>query len=528
MRANPIDPSTAVHPGSLFKTAAILLVVSQFLAGCALPSLEGRTMSTALDPVDAASTVMGRAFAPQIAGHPGQSGIYLLDDPYDAFAARLLLTRAAERTLDIQYYIWHKDVTGILLLEAIHEAADRGVRIRMLLDDNGTVGLDLELAALNSHPNIEIRLFNPFRVRNPKWIGFVTDFSRLNRRMHNKSFTADNQATIIGGRNIGDEYFGATTGVLFTDLDVLAAGPIVYEVSLDFDRYWQSDSSYPADMILPEPERGGLEKLHLAAEEIELSTAAYGYLERIQTSNLIRSIVNQNLELEWVDIRMISDDPAKGLGRIDDDGLMLQQLFALMDRPEESFYLVSAYFVPTRSGVDFLTALADDDIEVAILTNSLDATDVGMVHSGYAKRRKPLLQAGIRLYEMKRLSAHKLRNQSAGPFGSSGASLHAKTFVADRRYVFIGSFNFDPRSANLNTEMGFLIDSRSLGERMAVRFEEQIPPNTYGVFLNERERLYWVEETDGELIHYDHEPHVGWWRRSFIFLLSTLPIEWLL
>jgi len=225
--------------------AALTLVVTSRCSR--LPSLEGRTTSAAL--LDTADTRLGKSITPLLATHPGLSGIYALPDSRDAFAARARLAEVAERTLDVQYYIWENDMTGTLLFEALHAAADRGVRVRLLLDDNTTQGLDPMLAALDSHPTIEVRLFNPFVIRKPR-IGYLTDFSRANRRMHNKSFTADNQVTIIGGSNIGDEYFGAAAkGSLFVDLDVMAVGPIVTEVSKDFDRYWASASSYPLDRI---------------------------------------------------------------------------------------------------------------------------------------------------------------------------------------------------------------------------------------------------------------------------------------
>lgn len=213
------------------------------LVGCTLPSLEDRSISTPLEEEDARETGLGMAVSPLAAEYPNKSGIYPLQNPFDAFAARILLAQAVERTLDIQYYIWRDDITGALLFETLLDAAEQGVRVRLLLDDNGTTGLDEVLSALDSHPNIEIRLFNPFVVRNPKWLGFLTDFSRVHRRMHNKSFIADNQAAIIGGRNVGDEYFGAAVGMQFIDLDVLSIGSVVNEVSEDFDRYWASQSS---------------------------------------------------------------------------------------------------------------------------------------------------------------------------------------------------------------------------------------------------------------------------------------------
>lgn len=486
-----------------------------------------RSSSPAIDPAEAAATILGKALGPQVKKHKGKTGVYPLEDPHDAFASRLLLTRTAERSLDIQYYIWHKDVTGVLMLEALHQAAERGVRVRLLLDDNGTVGLDPELAALNRHPNIEVRLFNPFRIRKPKWFNYVFDFLRLNRRMHNKSFTADNHATIIGGRNIGDEYFGATSEVLFSDLDVFAVGEVVNEVIADFDRYWVSESAFPVEQILPRNRKRSLEQLQLAAAEIERSPAAEGYSERIKESDFITRILEGSLQMEWVDVRMISDDPAKGLGEVDPSGLMIRQLGNILSNPRKSLHLVSSYFVPTANGVDFFTQLTNRGVDVHVLTNSLHATDVGVVHSGYIKRRKALLRCGVTLYEMPRLSVEKIRNRSAGPFGSSGSTLHAKTFAVDDHHVFIGSFNFDPRSALYNTEMGFVIDSPKLAIQMREYFEERVSPSTYKVKLDENGRLYWIEinENGNSPIHYDHEPHVGFLNRTFIAALSYLPME---
>ncbi|WP_262358491.1 phospholipase D-like domain-containing protein, partial [Bordetella pertussis] len=246
--------------------AAALLALAGcaiLLGACTLPPPVDRTASHALDATQARATPLGQGVGELADTHPGLSGFHVLGDAQDAFAARMLLARAATRTLDVQYYIWRNDMTGTLLLQALHAAAERGVRVRLLLDDNGISGLDDALAALDAHPNAEVRLFNPFPTRSFKALGYLTDFSRLNRRMHNKSFTVDNQATIIGGRNIGDEYFGATDGVLFADLDVLAVGPVVGDVSAEFDAYWASESAWPAGPLLPAP---GAQTLRALAE----------------------------------------------------------------------------------------------------------------------------------------------------------------------------------------------------------------------------------------------------------------------
>jgi cardiolipin synthase C len=339
-----------------------------------LPSLEHRTVSSVLEGT--ADTRLGKAIAPLTAAHPGRSGIYPLNDSRDAFAARMLLAQAAERSLDVQYYIWHGDMSGTLLFEALRRAAERGVRVRLLLDDNNTSGLDSTLAALDAHPNIEVRLFNPFALRRSRWIGYLTDFSRLNRRMHNKSFTVDGQATIVGGRNVGDEYFDAGDGSAFVDLDVLAVGPIVTEVSRDFDRYWASESSYPADRLLKPPDPAHIEKLASIASMIEQDPAAAAYIEALRKLPFVTELIEGRLALEWATTRLLSDDPSKGLGQATEDELLLHSLKTILGEPRSEVGLISAYFVPGKSGTADIVEMAGRGVRVQILTNSIEATDV--------------------------------------------------------------------------------------------------------------------------------------------------------
>lgn len=506
----------------------MLAAAACLLDGCStLPSLDNRSTSQALSETD--DTEIGSAISAQLAAHPGEAGIYPLFDAQDAFAARVLLTQAAERSLDVQYYIWHQDMSGTLLLKKLYEAADRGVRVRLLLDDNNTRGMDTTLAALDAHPNIEVRLFNPFATRSPRWIGYLTDFSRLNRRMHNKSFTADNQVTIIGGRNIGDEYFGATDGIVFVDLDVMAVGPVVKEVSDDFDRYWSSASSYPVDGILPHTDASQLAELATKATAIEQDPAARAYMEAIEDSDFVHDLVDSRLQLEWSATQMVSDDPAKGLERDKGEASITHQLERIIGKPQKSLDLVSAYFVPTKSGVEALTELARKGVKIRILTNSLEATDVSVVHAGYAKWRKELLQSGITLYELRRQpSSTNKKKKGSRKFGRSGASLHAKTFSVDNSFVYIGSFNFDPRSARLNTELGFVIENPRLAQDISNAFDERITNESYEVHLTETGELYWTEMRDGKTIRHDTEPGTGFWKRTGIGILSLLPFEWML
>jgi cardiolipin synthase C len=508
------------------RAVTALLLCAGLLAGCALPSQSGRKESTALDPVTAQTTALGRALATPVAEHPGLSGIYPLPDPRAAFAARMFLAHAAQRTLDVQYYIWRDDLTGTMLLEQLHEAADRGVRVRLLLDDNGTSSLDTTLAALDAHPNIEVRLFNPFVVRKPKFIGFLTDFSRANRRMHNKSFTADSSATIVGGRNIGDEYFGATDGVVFADLDVLAVGPAASDVAHDFDRYWSSESSYPVNRILPRVSVDALDDLASKAQSIERDPAAAAYAEALRELPIAQQLPAGTLPLEWAKARMVSDDPAKGLNRSPNDALVLNQLHDMLGEPAEELDLVSPYFVPTEAGVRYFTQLAARGVTVRILTNALEATDVAAVHSGYAKHRVDLLKGGVTLYELRRQpGAENWKADHAGHSGSSGSSLHAKTFAVDAQRVFVGSFNFDPRSARLNTEMGFVIDSPTLAGKIASTFQEQVPQVAYTVRLDDNGKLFWIERDGDKQIRHDTEPNTSWFGRLGVWFMSIMPIE---
>ena len=492
------------------------------LGACAgLPSLEGRAESKAL--ADAGSR-LGRALAADLAKHPGKTGIHPLAEAGDAFATRALLAAAADRSLDVQYYIWHGDQTGWLMLEALWHAAQRGVRVRLLLDDNGIAGLDDTLATLDAHPSIEVRLYNPFVNRRSRALGYATDFTRLNRRMHNKSFTADGQATIVGGRNIGNEYFGAGDAVLFQDLDVVAVGAAVSHVSEAFDLYWNSASAYPAALLLEPPGPQATARLEADFAAARTDPASVGYMKALAVTPFVQQLLAGRLALEWTDARVLRDDPAKTLDTAGRTELLLfTELLRTTQSPQKSFDLVSPYFVPGKEGAAALGAIAQSGVAVRVLTNSLAATDVGAVHAGYAKRRQDLLRAGVRLYELKPTAAKdEPRPQRTG--GSSSASLHAKTFALDRSRVFVGSFNFDQRSAHLNTEMGLMIDSPVLGRHFADSLDTHLPRTAYEVRLTRDGEIEWLEGQE----RHDSEPGVGPLRRAWIQFLQVLPIDWLL
>ena len=503
--------------------------LASLITGCAsLPSLEGRTMTSVL--ADTSGTRLGRAVTAGVAANPGKTGIHAFPDPYDAFAARAVLAAAAEKSLDVQYYIWHGDQVGYLLFEAIWQAAERGVRVRLLLDDYNTRGLDPTIAVIDAHPNIEVRLYNPVLQRDARALNLLTDFTRVNHRMHNKSFTADNQVSIVGGRNIGNEYFGAGSGVGFADLDVIAVGRAVRDVSREFDLYWNSPSAYPAASFAGAPAPDAVTNLEVTFTATRGDPESVAYLEAARATPLVRDLLNRQLMLEWTTAQLVHDDPAKTLdttGRT--DVLLFPNLVQTIGRPQKNFDLVSPYFVPGAEGTDALAALAKSGVSVRILTNSLAASDEKSVHAGYAKRRPDLLLAGVRLYELKPTAAKESRENKAGPGASSSSALHAKTFAVDRSRIFVGSFNFDPRSALLNTEMGLVIDSSTLAQRLTDFFDTDVPMLAYEVRLaSDGRNLEWIERTASGEKRYDIEPGTSWFLRTGVDMLSILPIDWLL
>ncbi|HEX8756572.1 MAG TPA: phospholipase D family protein [Steroidobacteraceae bacterium] len=491
------------------------------------PPLNGRTATQATRA--SSSTTLGRLAAAPLAGPKRQSGAMLLLHGPDALAARIALIQAAEAALDVQYYIWQRDATGLVLLNELRKAAGRGVRIRLLLDDNGIRGLDGDLAALDALPNFEVRLFNPFVLRTLKSLGYVFDFVRLNRRMHNKSLSADGAISIVGGRNIADVYFGFGTGVQFLDTDVMVAGQVVAEIGASFDRYWQSSSAHPIARIVDKPKPGTLEGLIFDSGEATHSQQGRLYAERLRESDVIKQIKTGRMTFEWTEVISVSDDPAKGLGKAKRDDLLFTRLMALLAKPSRSVDLVSAYFVPGKRFSKTLEQLARTGVRVRILTNSQAATDVVLVHSAYVKYRRSLLRSGVELYELKPEYATQGEPRVRGLAGSSRASLHSKTLAVDEERIFVGSFNFDPRSVRLNTEMGVLIDSPHMAESLAVAFAERFQRLSYVPELNGEGTTVWEElGPDGTKIRYRTEPRTSARSRLLLWLAGSLPIEWLL
>jgi cardiolipin synthase C len=511
-----------------------ILSLTLVLTACAsLPDQGNRTSTHALTNV--MNTRLAEAFTPGEAAHPGEDAFHLLPDGMDALIARVMLSETAERSLDLQYYIWHDDLTGREMAASVLRAADRGVRVRVLIDDLGTNANDQLLLALASHPHIEVRLFNPVANRTFKKIGSAFEFLRVNRRMHNKALIADNEAAILGGRNIGDEYFGASSTVAFGDLDVLMHGPVVHDVSNAFDLYWNSTAAYPIENLLrrqADPDALASYRAKLDAYLLAEHSAPYVEQARARIASVIAS---RDAAFSWGKATLLYDDPAKITRKPGDaQGHLITQFKALSLDPSEEMLIVSPYFVPRKEGVDWLRKMTARGVRVTVLTNSLAATDVAAVHAGYARYRKDLLEAGVRLYELKPVASDAKDNAKEiakkSTFGSSKASLHAKTYVFDRKRIFIGSMNLDPRSLELNTEIGVYCESADAAAQVADGIGKNIDRIAWRVALrdegNAHTRMVWIDtDANGHTTVLDSEPDVSTLKRFGIWMLGILPIE---
>jgi len=535
MPINKTINKTTIHRSHLMGVFVILLLL--LVHGCAsLPT--GYTSTPSYAMTDTQQTQLAQKIASPVARHPGKSGFYPLSSGMEAFVARVALIASAERSLDLQYYIWHTDTTGRLLVDQILLAADRGVRIRLLLDDLDTEGKDRGMSMLDYHPNIEIRLYNAFAHRGSRAVGFATDLARVNHRMHNKSLTADNEVTIVGGRNIGNEYFGATSHAEFSDLDVLAMGPVVKDVSNMFDLYWNSDVVIPLSAF---PTEEPVTKTAFDRARIEFSKAvkeekADPYLQAIRESDTLTRLQFKNMTFSWGRADLLYDAPDKVTAtEVSAATHLAPKLRAFINKARQEVIIVSPYFVPGDKLVEYLGMLVDRGVRIRILTNSLAANDVGVVHAGYMRYREALLRHGIELYEFKPLHDEKQKNKKWT--GSSNASLHAKTFGIDRQLIFVGSFNLDPRSIALNTELGVLFESPELAIALAEVLDKDVVQKAYRLELktlpaNDDEQrdfdefaIQWIAQQDGKTIRYEAEPNTSWWQRFMAGFLSIFVIE---
>lgn len=509
----------------------LLLLTVLLLAGCATQVVP-RPDSYALPAHGSPLASRLRELAQE--QPPGHSGFRLLSASNEAFAARMKMIRAAQVSLDVQYYIVHDGLTTRALINELLEAADRGVRVRVLLDDLTSDGSDYQIATLAAHPNVLIRVFNPLHLGRSniltRSLGRLLNLSQQHRRMHNKLLLADSSLVIVGGRNLGDEYFDADQTLNFTDIDLLGAGPVAVQLAISFDQYWNHSLSVPIQQFLRRPPR--VDELAEARRQLD------DYLETERTRNDPRyrkllveqrqTTLDQWLrELIWAPSEALWDHPDKisAEGMPDPALLLTNQLQPTLDNVRQELTLVSAYFVPTDEGVDYFARLAEADVDIQVLTNSLEATDVPAVHGGYAPYRHELLQLGVRLFELRRQPDQEARFSFSG---DSESSLHSKAAIFDRQSVFLGSLNFDPRSVLWNTEVGILVHSPELADEVhQLTLEGTAPAISYEVHLTEtdgQEHLIWIAEDHGRRVVLQKEPG-GIWRRINAWIADVISLE---
>jgi putative cardiolipin synthase len=505
-------------------TWALAIAAMLVIEGCATIDLDTpKEASYALQEVP--ESYYGREIAPIVATHPAdQSGFMLQPDGIEALAARLRLADKAEKTLDAQYYLITDDTVGLAFVGSLLQAADRGVRVRLLLDDIQTKGYDAGIAALDSHPNFEVRIFNPWSARSARGLN-AASFSRLNRRMHNKSFTVDNQITIIGGRNIADEYFAANKEVNFGDVDVLAIGPVVQDVSTMFDSYWNSRYAAPAETFakMPDDPAAALVQLRERIKNVVDDAKDTQYGDAVREDYVAFTKADAEV-LTWATYDLAYDSPDKADKKTAEDAEKITtKLASVVDLAQDELIVISPYFVPQKSGEAYFKGLIDRGLKVSVITNSLAANNHGIVHSGYMGSRKAMLRMGVVLWEIK--ATAEVSGVSRGGSGAALATLHTKAFIVDRQHLFVGSFNWDPRSVNINTELGVIINSADMADAAADQIQDRMKTRAYQVVLNDDGKIRWIDHSGEEPVMLDKEPDTTWWRRTKAQMGRILPIR---
>jgi putative cardiolipin synthase len=450
------------------------------------------------------------------------------------------LIRQAQHSLDLAYYIWGNDLTGQLMFEELLHAAQRGVRVRLLLDDNNTQGLDPLLLGLSSHPNIEIRVFNPMRIRSPRLLNYLFDFGRTQRRMHGKSFNADGEIMIIGGRNISDPYYRVTSDFFFADLDVMAAGSMLPAMNASFDRFWNDRLAYPVVGFLHASERrqaAALRHMHAVRQD----SRAEAYVQAVERNQTLStwltggSLANvSNAESNTLETHavLVDDLPIKLSRATPFEQTIGAQIRGISGQATQSLDIVSPYFVPEASGTQALIDMARRGVRIRVLTNSLAATDVPALHDFYARRRIDLLKAGVKLYEFKPTANNRPINRwrlREWRGRQSNGSLHAKAISWDGNVSYVGSMNFDPRSLMLNSEVGLMVYGQPAAQQVAAVFNDNILQMAYQVSLTTEGKLQWTErQNNGNIVTYTQEPNAHWKRQAIARWVGWLPIEYLM
>ena len=505
------------------------------LNGCSTLPKPGPEVIRLASQIDASHTTLAKVVQPLHEQNPGLTGYHLLYDPLEALTARLKLIDKAEKSLDLQYYIWDNDRVGALALHAIIRAADRGVKVRLLLDDNNAKQMEGILLALSQHQNIEVKLFNPYRFRQYRAIDMVLDLKRINRRMHNKSFIADDQIALIGGRNMTNQYYNSSDNYQFSDVDVMLVGAAVDDISHSFDEYWNDKYAYSViNIINPKTHYLRYPELKQQLDQhYELATVQ-NYLNLAARSHAFDQWFNNNIQFDWVQAKVVKDSPDKIRAKAKKEQHLNFQLIKNLEKPEDNIDLVSAYFVPEKDGAKHLSQLAQNGVQIRVLTNSFKANDVPVVHAFYGKYRKQLLENGVQLYEfLPTLEKEELdknteelaKKAHISLKGLSHSSLHAKLMALDQKQVFIGSFNFDPRSAYLNTEIGVILNSPPLAAEIHKTMDQQLTHYAYKLVLDANHNINWYRQTPTSIRIYKTEPRMKWWQRAGVKMLSWLPIE---
>jgi len=516
---------------TIFRRFAFITIAS-VVAGCStLPTDVERPESYAL--ADTSDTLLARLTDPAESEHRGLSGFHLLPEGLRALESRLAMIDLAERSVDIQTYVWSADLAGGLITNRLWKAAERGVRVRVLIDDFLLDDNDTALAAFDSHPNIEVRIFNPFGARiEPvpilkirRGIELITSLQRLNHRMHNKSFVVDDQMAVIGGRNIGDEYYDLGREFNFVDFDLLVIGPQVDEVSDGFDEFWNSEWAYPITAFRSHPDPAQTQRL-LAA----LRSRIDGPREVIgipSDTDIERASLERFIDrLEWARAELVFDDPDKGRGRNPDVGTEVAvRLRELAAETESELIIISPYFVPGPIDGTLVEQLIERGVRVRIVTNSLASTNHAAVHSGYKRYRKAVADAGIEMHETQAWLPELVGNDRV-PWNTGKSGLHTKVLVFDREDIFVGTFNLDPRSIELNTEMGLVVNDSRIGAQVGEMADILFQPKTsWRVERGDDGSLVWRGEENGHTITYAAEPHASFGRKVIVFFASLLPIE---
>jgi len=506
-----------------------LLALSPFLHGCAQVPTRPPGLATSHALSNPSDTTWGRRFARKDDGSQTLSGFFVLQAGVDGLAARIQLIRGAERTLDLQYFIFRADATGSLIRQELRNAADRGVRVRVLVDDGDTMAGDEKILELDGHHDMQVRVFNPFSYRGHNRIlrnlDFILHKQRLDYRMHNKVLVADNAVALVGGRNIGNQYFQVDPASQFADVDLFTVGADVQALSGSFDEFWNSDLVVPAAQLTRRGKSG--------TDTTTPAPLARDYVARIESGQPLSSILSESAPLTWAGGQVLSDSPQKHYveRRRSRGRLMSNAVEQEIERSTSDVVIVSPYFVPTDHELELLQSARSRRVRVRVLTNSLETNPQLAAHSGYTKVRVPLLKSGVSIYEIRAKLDSVAGSGESRRIASYGTyALHGKMYVFDGGRVFLGSWNYDQRSLRINTEIGVLVHSAPVAEEVLHRFDQMVSPQeAYHVVLDPTDphtsRLLWKTELDQKQQVLKAEPSRGWWQRLKAWMLAWLPID---